>query len=238
MDAGAVNAIVACKFPGVPTPIIGAPGVPPTTPKLCVTVGAAKKEPLPAWFALMVQVPNPTIVAFVPDTVQTDSVIDVNVTGFPLAPPVATNGIGVELKVCEPGLAKVIDWLARPPTVKLKFCVTLVPLLAVKTNGKVPVEEGVPEISNWPALGVNVKPDGGVPEVRLIVGAGLPVAITVKLFEEPVENVVAAALVNAGAGLRLRVKLAVSADSVGTVVAPQEPSASTAAVETLFRLIT
>ena len=111
-------------------------------------------------------------------------------------------------------------------------------MLAVKTNGKVPVEEGVPEITNWPALGVNIKPDGGVPDVRLIVGAGLPVAVTVKLFEEPVENVVAAALVNAGAGLRFRVKVAVSADSVGTVVAPQEPSASTAAVETLFKLMT
>ena len=57
---------------------------------------------------MIVHVPNPTIVALVPDTVHTDGVMEVKVTGLPLAPPVATNGIGVELKLCEPGFVKLI----------------------------------------------------------------------------------------------------------------------------------
>ena len=42
LDAGAVNAIVACAFPGVPVPIVGAPGTAAamTIEKLCVAVPA------------------------------------------------------------------------------------------------------------------------------------------------------------------------------------------------------
>ena len=68
--------------------------------------------------------------------------------------------------------------------------------------------------------------------------AGLPVAVTVKVLAVVVEKVAFAALVNTGALLRFKVKLAVMDASVGTVVAPQVPSASTAAMETLFKLMT
>ena len=57
---------------------------------------------------MIVQVPKPTIVAFVPVTVQTAGVIELNTTAFPLAPPVADNGISEALNVCVPGFANVI----------------------------------------------------------------------------------------------------------------------------------
>lgn len=119
---------------------------------------------------------------------------------------------------------------------RVKFCVVFVPLDAVNTKLNVPVAVGVPCKTPVPPL--NVTPDGSVPEVRERVGAGTPVAVTVKLFAAAVENVVALALVNTGALFRVRVKLAVIGDSPGTVVAPQVPSASTATVDTELRLIT
>ena len=88
-----------------------------------------------------------------------------------------------------------------------------------------------------PVAGVNVTPAGGLGDTER-VGTGLPVVVTVKVLEDDVENVVAFALVNTGALLIFNVKLAVMADSVGTVVAPQEESASTATVDTLLRLMT
>lgn len=70
------------------------------------------------------------------------------------------------------------------------------------------------------------------------VGTGFPVAATVKELAPVVENVVLPALVKTGALLRFNVKLAVITASLGTVVAPHVPSASTATAETLLRLIT
>jgi hypothetical protein len=43
LDAGAVNVTVACAFPAVATPIVGAPGTPPG-----VTPRAAEEGPVPA----------------------------------------------------------------------------------------------------------------------------------------------------------------------------------------------
>ena len=44
---------------------------------------------MPAWLALMVQVPAPTKLTVVPDTVHTAGVAEVKVTGLPEPPPVA-----------------------------------------------------------------------------------------------------------------------------------------------------
>ena len=88
-------------------PIVGAPGTPPTTPKLCATWVAAKYVALPAWLAEMVHVPSVSIVTFEPETEHTDKVVAVNVTGSP-EDAVAVSAIGVELNDCEPGFTKVI----------------------------------------------------------------------------------------------------------------------------------
>lgn len=121
----------------------------------------------------------------------------------------------------------------------VKLCVTAVPLFAVKVSGKVPVAPVVPDSVPVPgAPAVNVIPAGGVPPVRDRVGAGLPVAVTVNVLDDVVVNVVLAALVKTGAGLRLRVKLAVIGASVGTTLVPHAPSASTETMEALLRLIT
>ena len=77
--AGAVNATVAVLLPGVPTPIVGAAGALALIVKLCATWAAALKSTLPAWLALIVQVPpvrkvtTPAVVV-----VQTAAVAEVN----------------------------------------------------------------------------------------------------------------------------------------------------------------
>ena len=235
VELGALNEMLSWAFPTVAVPIVGAPGVVATTPKLWVTIGAARKVALPPWFAAIVQVPVATIVTLPLATVQTNGDWELKVIGNP-DEATADSAISDELNVCEPGFVKLMVWLAWPAVVNVKFCVTDVPLLAVKTSGNVPIDEGVP--CNKPVPTVNVTPVGKVPEVRDSVGAGVPVAATVKLFEDVVEKVAALALVKSGALLRLSVRLAVIGASVGTVVAPQVPSASTAAIDTLLRLMT
>lgn len=108
MEAGAVNATVACAFPGVPAPIVGAPGTVPTIPNICCTVGAARYVALPATFALITHCPNATIVTLLPDTrhIAGDPVL--KVTGKPDGVAVATSGSGVEVNVCVPGFVKLI----------------------------------------------------------------------------------------------------------------------------------
>jgi hypothetical protein len=56
--------------------------VPATTVKLWLTESGAQVE-FPAWLAVTVQVPVPTIVRMVPDTVHTTGVEELNVTGRP-----------------------------------------------------------------------------------------------------------------------------------------------------------
>jgi hypothetical protein len=91
-------------------------------------------------------------------------------------------------------------------TVKENACDASVPipLVAVIVSGYVPPvpASGVPEIT--PVVKSNVTPPGSGP-ASVNVGAGKPVAVTVKLPSEPTVNVVAAALVIAGASLTVSV---------------------------------
>ena len=121
---------------------------------------------------------------------------------------------------------KVCGWVAAPE-VAVKV---IVPGVNVPfTVESVPVPEfAPPDTKETPA--------GNAPAV--IVGVGMPVAVTANVFADAVLNVVLLALVKTGALLRFSVKLAVIAASPGTVVAPQVPSASIAAIDTLLRLIT
>src|SRR5260221_555663 len=66
---------------------------------------------------------------------------------------------------------------------------------------------GVP--ARTPVAGVNVTPAGNAP-VTDSVGDGVPVAVTVKVPAPPTVNVVALALVIAGAVLTVSVKLCVA----------------------------
>jgi hypothetical protein len=84
--------------------------------KLCGTIGAAAWVELPAWLASIVHVPATRNVADVPETVQTEAVVEVKPTTNP------------ELDVAEsvrgrptrwvPGLGKVMVW-ETPATTKL-----------------------------------------------------------------------------------------------------------------------
>src|SRR5689334_6403724 len=77
------------------------------TKKLCVTGDAAVKALLPAWVALMLQVPGASVVNWPPAViVQTLVVWLVNVTGRPDV-DVAVR-VGVVPKFCVPGLLNVI----------------------------------------------------------------------------------------------------------------------------------
>lgn len=174
---------------------------------------------------------------FDPTIEQTDGVMVESVTGRP-EDAVAVSTIGDALNVCVPGLANAMVWLACPATVRVKFCVTVVVLVALNTSGNVPVVVGDPWSKPVPAA--NVTPEGRVPELRASVGGGVPVAETVKLLPPVVEKVAAFALVKTGVLIRVNVKLAVSAASVGTSVTPHVLSASafTAALETLAKLMT
>jgi hypothetical protein len=110
-ELGAVNVTEACVLPGVAVPIVGAPGTTAATVKLWVTVGAASVLPLPAWSALIVQVPlvinvrDPLLVM-----VQTPAVEELNV-GVKLELALADN-VGVVPKFWVPGLGKVMVWVA------------------------------------------------------------------------------------------------------------------------------
>ena len=67
---------------------------------------------MPAWSAAIVQLPEPTKLTVLPDTVQTLVVKELNVTAFPDAPPVADTvyvppyvglvGVDVNTMVCVP----------------------------------------------------------------------------------------------------------------------------------------
>ena len=82
----------------------------------------------------MVQRPAVTIVRLLPLTVQTAGVIDVNDTAKP-DEALALNTIGTRLKVCAPGLLKLIELLGFS-TVSVNNCIALpIPLLAVNVTG-------------------------------------------------------------------------------------------------------
>ena len=96
-------------------------------------------------------------------------------------------------------------------TVSVNGCVAvLTEFVAVKVmlNGKPVADVGVP--LRTPVAALKVRPAGRVP-VSLNVGAGLPVAVTVKEPAPPTVKVAWLALVKAGAWLTVRVKLWVAA---------------------------
>ena len=93
--------------------------------------------------------------------------------------------------------AEVISGAACTVNVKLCVAFGLIPLVAVIVTGNEPVWAGVPE--STPVVLLSVTPEGRFP-ISLKVGAGVPEAITAKLPELPLVNVVAFAEVICGAG--------------------------------------
>ena len=93
--------------------MVGALGATALTAKVWLTRAAAVNAALPAWSALIVQVPAETKVNAPPVViVQTPVVAEVNATARPeLAVAVS---VGVVPNVCGPGLAKVMAWLCSP----------------------------------------------------------------------------------------------------------------------------
>ena len=148
----------------------------------------------------------------------------------------ADRGTGVLPNNWVPGFANAIAWPACPAAVSVNVWVPLglTPFCAVIVITYGPPTGGVP-VSN-PVTEARFTPDGN--PVAENVGAGVPAAVTVKVFDPVVENVALFADVITGALLRFNVNVAVSGASDGTVVAPHVPSASTAALEALFKLIT
>ena len=97
-------------------------------------------------------------------------------------------------------------------TFTVKLCVAAVPtlLLAVMVTMVSPpvAAAGVPEIT--PVVGSRPRPLGRVPVVTAKVGAGKPVAATVKLPAVPTVKVALAALVMVGDWPTVRVKVCVA----------------------------
>jgi hypothetical protein len=106
-EAGGEKVTTLWPLPAVAEMIVGAPGAEALTVKDWLTCGAAAYAEFPAWFALMVQVPVATKVNVPPlVTVQTPVVAEVKTTARPeLA---VAESVGLELKLCAPGLAKVM----------------------------------------------------------------------------------------------------------------------------------
>ncbi len=116
----AVLKVIGTAIAELGSPIFAVPkfwpvsGLTDSTVKLCVTVGAgAYVTPSPGWLAWIVQVPAEISVAVEPETVQTEGVVEVKLTGRPeLA--VAVNAIGTDVLIACAGTApKVIVWAAR-----------------------------------------------------------------------------------------------------------------------------
>jgi hypothetical protein len=107
-DVGAVNATEAeVALAIAATPIVGAPGATAATVNDTLTCGAAKVVELPAWFALMLQVPVDTNASTPPPLiVHTPLVDDVSVT-VSAESDVAVS-VGVVPKFLVPGFANVI----------------------------------------------------------------------------------------------------------------------------------
>ena len=94
--------------------------------------------------AAIAQLPVVSMVTLFPTMEQTLGVVVVSVTGKPeLAVALSTTGFA--LKVCVPGLAKEIVWLAWPPTLNVNTCCAVSALLvAVKVRLNGPPALGVP----------------------------------------------------------------------------------------------
>jgi hypothetical protein len=110
LKLGAVKATLACVSPAAAVPIVGALGALALTVKVCCTVGAAKKDPLPAWSALMVQVPVVTKVR-TPPLVIVQTLVVVEVKATDKVDVAVADNVGLFPKVCDPGLLNVMLWV-------------------------------------------------------------------------------------------------------------------------------
>jgi hypothetical protein len=166
------------------------------TLKLRSTLVAAAKLALPACDARIVHVPNATSVTVLPLTVHTAEVRDANVTGRPddAEAPTANGGVPNNLSLIAP---KAMAWPLATILIR-KFCCASggMPLLAVTTPLKLPEVVAVPLMR--PELALRVRPGGSAPLLMLNVGAGAPLAVTMKLYAVPTVPLGVAPLVNAG----------------------------------------
>jgi hypothetical protein len=137
------------------------------TVKLCCTCGAAAKEVLPAWFALIVQVPAIRNVAVVFETVQTLVVADVNATAKPeVAVAVSVSGVPT---ICVPGLLKLMV---------CPFKAAAVPLSVTLADGALDETVAAPLwLPDSVPVGANTKESSQtLPVASVAVHGGVPVA--------------------------------------------------------------
>src|SRR5258706_7670829 len=111
----------------------------------------------------MVHVPVAIIVTFAPETVQTFDVVELNVTTRPEV-AVAVSASGMVESACEPGLVKLIVWLALA-TVSVNDWVALgrKPLAAPIVTGYVPAVPRTRVPASTPGAGGEVMAVGGGP---------------------------------------------------------------------------
>src|SRR3569623_159681 len=113
--------------PAVAVPMVGALGTTALTLHDRLTVEAVRQVLLPAWSALMVQVPAVTKVSAPPEViVHTPVVLDEKLTVSPEVE--VADSVGVVPKICAPGLLKVMV-CAHLLVVKLASLPLVVPAL-------------------------------------------------------------------------------------------------------------
>ena len=133
---GALKLTLAWALPAVAVPITGAPGTTALTRNDWLMVVAALVAALPAWSALMVQLPAVMKVRLPPLVmVHTPVVAELKLTGR-LEEALAVR-VGVVPKFCAPGLLKVMVWLAFGVTLLLAADGVLVPTALVAVTVKV-----------------------------------------------------------------------------------------------------
>ena len=99
---------MASPLPAVAVTPVGTPGSAALTAKLRCTEGAAAYSAVPAWLAVMAQLPTLAKLSWPAGLMaHTAGVSDVKATTWPEAPPVAVR-VGVVPKACVPGWAKVM----------------------------------------------------------------------------------------------------------------------------------
>ena len=148
------------------------------TVKLRITGLAALKLALPAWLAVMEQVPAASKVKVLPLTLHTEGVVDASCTVKPEV-ALADKAGGVVPSVCVAGAAKLMVWLvsAAGETVKLRLTGLAAPKLALPAW--LAVMEQVPAASKVKVLPLTLHTEGVVdasctvkPEVALADKAG------------------------------------------------------------------
>ena len=125
LAASAGGAVPRVWLPGEVKVMVCAVSGAATTWKTCDTVGAARYALLPAWLALMLQLPTATNVSVLPLTVHTLGVVEAKLTARPeLA--LATSAGGMVPRVWLPGEAKVMVCATGVAAATLKLRVTVV----------------------------------------------------------------------------------------------------------------